>query len=102
MNTIHKTTADISLPVVPAQATWRALGISGGKGNRLIKAGLLEKTYLHGKLFVTRASLDRLMESMLRNEIGSQLLHKRGFRRKAAPAPEGTSATPSTTSPENH
>ncbi len=82
-----------SLPVIPAQWVWEEFGISRGTGYRLIQDGLLEKTYLNGKLFVTRASLDRLVSSMLRGELSSPLLRRRGRRPNAAATPSVATAT---------
>ena len=74
------------LPVIPARHVWQSLGISRGTGYRLLRDSLLESTYLRGKLFITRPSLDGLIERMLRREVASNNLHLRGRRGDKAAA----------------
>lgn len=80
-----------SLPIVPSTRVWEDLGISRGTGRRLLHAGLLHAVHLGGRLYITRDSLDLLMQKTLLGETGSPYLHKRGRKRK----PDGIIATSS-------
>ena len=84
MNKVEVPPLDTALAVIPSRAVWQMLGISRSTGLRQIRRGRLEGTYLGGKLYVTRRSLDRLVATMLRNEAGSSMVRRRGCLRMAS------------------
>jgi hypothetical protein len=71
-----------NLPIIPSTRVWQDLGISRGTGRRLLTAGLLCAVHLGGRLYITRDSLDLLMQKTLLGEAGSPHLHKRGRKRR--------------------
>lgn len=83
-----------SLPILPSNRVWTDLGISRSSGRRLLNAGLLQAVHLRGRLYITRDSLDRLMERTLQGEVGSPHLHKRGRKRRLEPVSSTSSTEP--------